>query len=94
MTTTIGSMRNGSKDSSWLTYAASSADAQRLIADLLGNFRDIEVDTRTAADEPLVIVKCPNPQRAESLHDVIVTLDWGARPTLAPVRVIRDALTA
>jgi len=96
MTTTIGSIRNGSNDGSWLTfsYAASNADAQRLIADLLGNFHDIEVNTRTAGDEPLVIVRCPNPQRAESLHDVIVTLDWGARPTLAPVRVVSDALTA
>jgi hypothetical protein len=94
MTTTIGSIRNGSKDGSWLTYAASSADAQRLIADLLGNFHDIEVDTSTAGNEPLVIVKCPNPQRAESLHDVIVTLDWGARPTVAPARLVRDALTA
>jgi hypothetical protein len=93
MTTTIGSIRNGSHDRSWLTftYAASNRDAQRLIADLLGNFRDIEVDTRTAGDEPLVIVKCPNPQRAESLHDVIVTLDWGAR---SPVRAAADALTA
>ena len=74
--TTIGSIRNGSHDRARLMYAASSADAQRLIADLLGNFHDIEVNTRTAGNEPLVIVKCPNPQRAESLHDVIVTLDW------------------
>jgi len=96
MTTTIGSIRSGSHDRSWLTftYAASNPDAQRLIADLLGNFHDIEVDTRTAGDDPLVIVKCPNPQRAESLHDVIVTLDWGARPTVAPVTAISDALTA
>ena len=79
-------------DRSWLTYAASSDDAQRLIADLLGNFHDIEVNTSTVGDEPLVIVKCPNPQRAESLHDVIVTLDWGARPTVAPIRLVSDAL--
>ena len=96
MTTTIGSIRNGSQGGPWLkfTYAASNPDAQRLIADLLGNFHDIEVKTRTAGGEPLVIVKCPNPQRAESLHDVIVTLDWGARPTVAPVSAISDALTA
>ena len=96
MTTTIGSIRNGSQDGSWLTftYAASNSDAQRLIADLLSNFRDIEVKTRTAGDEPLVIVRCPNPQRAESLHDVIVTLDWGVRPKIAPVRVVTDAMTA
>ena len=96
MTTTIGSIRNGSRDPSWLTftYAASNSDAQRLIADLLSNFRDIEVRTRTAGDDPLVIVRCPNPQRAESLHDVIVTLDWGARPTDAPVSAISDAMTA
>lgn len=96
MTTTIGAMRNGLQDSSWLTftYAASNPDAQRLIADLLGNFHDIEVNTRTAGDEPLVVVRCPNPQRAASLHDVIVTLDWGARPTVAPVSSISAALTA
>lgn len=93
MTTTIGSMRN---DSSWLpfTYAASNPEAQRLIADLLANFRDIRVDTRTAGDEPLVIVWCPDPKRAESLHDVIVTLDWGARPAAVPVSSISDAMTA
>lgn len=101
MTTTIGSIH----DRSWLTftYVASNPDAQRLIADLLGNFRDIEVSTRTMGDERLVVVRCPNPQRAESLHDVIVTLDWGARPTVprkrevhpaAPVRAISDAMTA
>ena len=96
MTTTIGAIRDGVQDRSWLTftYAASNPDAQRLIADLLGNFRDIEVKTRTAGDEPLVIVRCPNPERAESLHDVIVTLDWGARPTVAPVGSISDAMTA
>jgi hypothetical protein len=96
MTTTIGSIRNSSQDGSWLTftYTASNSEAQRLIAELLGNFRDIEVNTRTAGDEPLVIVKCPNPQRAESLHDVIVTLDWGARPKVAPVSATSDAMTA
>lgn len=101
MTTTIGSVHNAP----WLTftYVASNPDAQRLIADLLGNFRDIEVSTRTTGDERLVVVRCPNPQRAESLHDVIVTLDWGARPTVprkrevppvASVRAIGDAMTA
>jgi len=96
MTTTIGSIRNGSHDGSWLTftYAASSPDAQRLIAELLSNFRDIDVNTRTAGDEPLVVVRCPNPQRAESLHDVIVTLDWGARPKVASVNAISEAMTA
>lgn len=95
MTTTIGAIRNGSQESSWLTftYAASNQDAQRLIADLLGNFHDIEVGTRMAGDESLVVVRCPNPQRAESLHDVILTLDWGARPTLAPVSAISGAMT-
>ena len=93
MTRTIGSIRNTSHDSSWLTftYAASNSDAQHLIADLLGNFHDIRVITATADSQPLVIVACPNADRAESLHDVIVTLDWGARPTIAPVS---DALTA
>ena len=92
MTSTIGSITN----SSWLTftYVASNPDAQRLIADLLGNFHDIAVDTAIAGDEPIVTVACPNPQRAESLHDVIVTLDWGARPTMASVSSLGDALTA
>ena len=101
MTTTIGSIQKRS----WLTftYVASNPDAQRLIADLLGNFRDIEVSTRTTGGERLVVVRCPDPQRAESLHDVIVTLDWGARPTVArerevppaqPIRAISDAMTA
>jgi len=93
MTTTIGSIRDVSQDSSWLTftYAASNPDAQHLIADLLGNFHDIRVDTATADGQLLVIVACPDADRAESLFDVIVTLDWGARPTIAPVG---DALTA
>jgi len=93
MTTTIGSIRNASHDTSWLTftYAASNPDAQHLIADLLGNFRDIRVDTATAGGQPLVIVACPDADRAESLHDVIVTLDWGARPTVAPVSNARTA---
>ncbi|HUS22102.1 MAG TPA: hypothetical protein VMZ66_08845 [Aeromicrobium sp.] len=96
MTTTIGSIRKGSNDGSWLTftYAASNSDAQLLIADLLGNFHDIQVETATTGGQPLVIVACPDSDRAESLHDVIVTLDWGARPTLAPVGVISDAMTA
>jgi hypothetical protein len=93
MTTTIGSIHSASSDGSWLTftYAASNPDAQRLIAELLGNFRDIRVYTATTGGQPVVIVACPNTERAESLHDVIVTLDWGARPTIAPVV---DALTA
>ena len=93
MTTTIGSIRDASHDRSWLTftYAASNLDAQHLIADLLGNFHDIRVDTATADGQLLVIVACPDADRAESLHDVIVTLDWGARPTISPVG---DALTA
>jgi hypothetical protein len=92
MTSTIGAVTNGS----WMTftYVASNPDAQRLIADLLGNFHDVEVDTSTAGDEPIVTVACPNPQRAESLHDVIVTLDWGARPAIAAVNPLSDALTA
>jgi hypothetical protein len=61
---------------------------------VLGNFRDIEVKTRTTGDKRLVIVRCPNPQRAASLHDVIVTLDWGARLTVAPVSAISGAMTA
>lgn len=93
MTTTIGSIRDASPERPWLTftYAASNPDAQHLIADLLGNFHDIRVDTATVDGHPLVIVACPNAARAESLHDVIMTLDWGARPTIAPVG---DALTA
>jgi len=93
MTTTIGSIRSAPRDSAWLTftYAASSADAQHLIADLLGNFHDIRVDTATRGGQPMVIVACRDAERAESLHDVIVTLDWGARPTIAPVS---DAMTA
>lgn len=96
MTTTIGSIRQNARDAAWLrfTYVASNRDAQRLIADLLRNFHDIKVETSTAAGQPLVTVGCPSPQRAESLHDVIVTLDWGARPAIAPVRAIADALTA
>ena len=62
--------------SAWLTftYAASNPDAQHLIADLLGNFHDIQVETPTIGDQPLVVVACPDSSRAESLHDVIVTL--------------------
>ncbi len=66
------------------TYVASNPEAQRLIADLLGNFHDIEVETSTSAGRPTVTVACPNPERAESLHDVILTLDWGARPATRP----------
>jgi hypothetical protein len=93
MTTTIGSIRDASHDSSWLTftYAASNPDAQHLIADLLGNFHDIHVETTVTGGQPLVIVACPDAPRAESLHDVIMTLDWGARPTIAAVA---GALTA
>lgn len=93
MTRTIGSIQSASQDRAWLTftYAATNADAQHLIADLLGNFPDIRVATATAGGQPLVIVACSDAARAESLHDVIVTLDWGARPTIAPVS---DALTA
>lgn len=96
MTTTVGAIRTASRESSWLTftYAASNPDAQHLIADLLGNFHDIHVETATAAGQPLVIVVCSDAERAESLHDVIVTLDWGARPTIAQVNPISDALTA
>jgi hypothetical protein len=93
MSATIGSIRDTSPDGAWLTftYAASNPDAQHLIADLLGNFHDIQVETPTIGDQPLVVVACPDSSRAESLHDVIVTLDWGARPTVVPVG---DVLTA
>lgn len=102
MTSTIGSITNSScthdvgTSSARLTftYVASNPDAQRLIADLLGNFHDIEVTTSMSADQPIVTVGCPDPQRAESLHDVILTLDWGARPALAAVGALDDALTA
>lgn len=96
MTKTIGSIRHDARDSAWLTftYAASNSDAQRLIAHLLANFRDIRVDTATAGGQPLVIVACPCAERAESLHDVIVTLDWGARPAIATVHPISEALSA
>jgi hypothetical protein len=92
MTSTIGAATNGA----WMTftYVASNPDAQRLIADLLGNFHDIEVDTSTAGDDPIVKFACPNPQRAESLHDVSETLDWGARPAMSAVNPLSDALTA
>ena len=90
MTSTIGAVTQDSYLT--VTFVASNPDAQRLIADLLGTFHDVEVATSTAGDEPVVTVACPNPQRAESLHDVIVTLDLGARP--APVSSLGDALTA
>ncbi len=65
----------------WLayTFAVSNTEAQRLIADLLRQFADIHVRTLKRGKRPLLVVECRDAQRAESLHDVIVTLDWGAR---------------
>lgn len=60
-------------------YAASNPEAQRLLATLLSRFQDIGV--RTAGDDtaPLLIVVCDDATRAQSLHDIIATIDWGAR---------------
>ncbi|MFL6089143.1 MAG: hypothetical protein ACJ71Z_03275 [Aeromicrobium sp.] len=65
----------------WLvhTYAVSNPEAQRLTASLLGRFPDVNVKTAKRGKRPLVVVECQDPQRAESLYDVIVTIDWGAR---------------
>lgn len=81
-------------DDPWLvhTYAVSNAEAQRLTASLLGRFPDVRVQTAKRGKRALVVVECQDPQRAESLYDVIVTIDWGAR--LVDATRMPTALTA
>jgi hypothetical protein len=71
----------GEPTKSWLihTYAVSNREAQRLTASLLSRFADVHVTTSKSGKKRLVSVECEGPQRAQSLHDVILTIDWGAR---------------
>ena len=66
-------------ESTSYVYAASNAEACRLIADLLRQFPDVGVQTPQESAEPLLVVECDDESRAQSLHDIVVTIDLGAR---------------
>lgn len=79
--TGMGPAVPGESAEPWLihTYAVSNREAQRLTASLLSRFADVHVTTSKRGKKRLVSVECEGPQRAQSLHDVILTIDWGAR---------------
>lgn len=77
------SAKASAADSLSYVFLASNAEAQRLIASLLGRFDDLSVRTSGDSSEPLVVVECADTDRAQALHDIVVTIDWGAQ-ILAP----------
>jgi hypothetical protein len=71
--------RPASRETTTYVFVAGNPEAQRLMETLLSRFQDIGI--RTAGDEiePLLIVECDDEARAQSLHDIVVTIDRSAR---------------
>ncbi|MFL6089084.1 MAG: hypothetical protein ACJ71Z_02980 [Aeromicrobium sp.] len=69
------------------TYRVSDADAQGLIAGLLATVDDLTVGTATRGSGHFLTVECADEARAQSIYELIMTIDEGAIPVPIPVDV-------